>query len=103
LTRALRSHGERTNNKKLGLVTADDVMAGCCAMLSVFIREPEFQGQTKDKLSSPEAQRLVENVVRDHFDHWLAEAPAEADKLLGFVIDCAEDRVKRKHEKEDDR
>ena len=57
-------------------------------MLSVFIREPEFQGQTKDKLSSPDAQRLVENVVRDHFDHWLAESPAEADKLLDFVIDC---------------
>ncbi len=69
-------------------------------MLSVFIREPEFQGQTKDKLSSPDAQRLVETVVRDHFDHWLAEHPAEADKLLGFVIDCAEDRLRKKQEKE---
>jgi topoisomerase-4 subunit B len=100
LTRALRSHGERTNNKKTALVTADDVMSAACGVLSVFIREPEFQGQTKDKLSSPEAQRMVETVVRDHFDHWLAESPAEADKLLDFVIEQAEDRLKKRQEKE---
>jgi len=100
LTKALRTYGERANNRKTSLVTADDVMDAACAVLSVFIREPEFQGQTKDKLSSPDAQRLVENVVRDHFDHWLAESPAEADRLLGFVIDCAEDRLKRRQEKE---
>src|SRR5471032_3102594 len=100
LTKGLRAHGERANNRKTAVITADDVMEAACAVLSVFIREPEFQGQTKDKLSSPDAQRLVENVVRDHFDHWLAESPAEADKLLGFVIDCAEDRLKRKQEKE---
>ncbi|MBI3675179.1 MAG: DNA topoisomerase IV subunit B [Proteobacteria bacterium] len=100
LTRALRNHGERVNNRKTALVTADDVMASASAMLSVFIREPEFQGQTKEKLSTADAQRLVENVVRDHFDHWLAESPAEADRLLDFVIDQAEDRLKRKQEKE---
>jgi topoisomerase-4 subunit B len=100
LTKALRAHGERANNRKTSLITADDVMDAACAVLSVFIREPEFQGQTKDKLSSPDAQRLVENVVRDHFDHWLAESPAEADRLLGFVIDCAEDRLKKRQEKE---
>jgi topoisomerase-4 subunit B len=69
-------------------------------VLSVFIRDPEFQGQTKDKLSTPDAQRLVENVVKDHFDHWLAENPQEADKLLLFVIDQAEDRLKKRQEKE---
>ncbi|HEY8253937.1 MAG TPA: DNA topoisomerase IV subunit B [Rhizomicrobium sp.] len=100
LVKALRAHGERTNNRKTSLITADDVMDSACAVLSVFIREPEFQGQTKDKLSSPDALRLVENVVRDHFDHWLAEHPAEADRLLGFVIDCAEDRLKKRQEKE---
>jgi topoisomerase-4 subunit B len=100
LTKALRDHGERANNRKTALITTDDVMNGACAVLSVFIREPEFQGQTKDKLSSPEAQKLVENVVRDHFDHWLAESPAEADKLLDFVITEAEDRLKRRQEKE---
>jgi topoisomerase-4 subunit B len=100
LTKALRSHGERTNNKKTAFVTADDVMAACCAVLSVFIREPEFQGQTKDKLSSPDAQRLVENVTRDHFDHWLAENPQEADKLFEFVVEQAEDRLKKRQEKE---
>jgi topoisomerase IV subunit B len=100
LTKGLGAHGERASNRKTSLITADDVMEAACAVLSVFIREPEFQGQTKDKLSSPDAQRLVETVVRDHFDHWLAESPAEADKLLGFVIDCAEDRLKRRQEKE---
>jgi topoisomerase-4 subunit B len=100
LTKSLRAHGERVNNRKTAVITADDVMDSAMAMLSVFIREPEFQGQTKDKLSSPDAQRLVENVVRDHFDHWLAESPAEADRLLGFVIDAAEDRVKKRQEKE---
>ncbi|HEY1708116.1 MAG TPA: DNA topoisomerase IV subunit B [Rhizomicrobium sp.] len=100
LTRALRGHGERVNNRKTSLITNDDLMAQACAVLSVFIRDPEFQGQTKDKLSTPDAQRLVENVVRDHFDHWLAEHPQEADKLLDFVIDQAEDRLKRRAEKE---
>jgi topoisomerase-4 subunit B len=100
LTKALRTHGERANNRKTALITTDDVMASACAVLSVFIREPEFQGQTKDKLSTPDAQRLVENVMRDHFDHWLAESPAEADRLLGYVVDQAEDRLKRRQEKE---
>ena len=100
LTKALRAQGERVNNRKTSLITADDLMDSACAVLSIFIREPEFQGQTKDKLSSPDAQRLVENVVRDHFDHWLAESPVEAGKLLDFVIDCAEDRLKKRQEKE---
>jgi topoisomerase-4 subunit B len=100
LTKGLRTHGERVNNRKTALITADDIMDSGLAMLSVFIREPEFQGQTKDKLSSPDAQKLVENVVRDHFDHWLAESPAEADRLLNFVIEAAEDRLKKRQEKE---
>jgi topoisomerase-4 subunit B len=101
LTRALRTYGE--GNRKIALITTDDVMSGACAVLSVFIRDPEFQGQTKDKLSTPEAQRLVENVVKDHFDHWLAESPQEADRLLEFVIDQAEDRLKKRQEKETQR
>ncbi|MBV8976185.1 MAG: DNA topoisomerase IV subunit B [Alphaproteobacteria bacterium] len=103
LTRALRAHGERVNSRKTALVTPDDLMAQACAVLSVFIREPEFQGQTKEKLSTPDAQRLVENVVRDHFDHWLAENPADADRLFNFVLDLAEDRLRRRQEKETQR
>ena len=100
LARSLRSHGERTNNRKTNLLSPDDIMAAACAVLSIFIREPEFQGQTKEKLSTPDAQRLVENVVRDHFDHWLAENPQDADRLLAFVIEQAEDRLKRKAERD---
>ena len=100
LTKSLRAHGERANNRKTNLITTDDVMATACAVLSVFIRDPEFQGQTKDKLSNAEAQRLVENVIKDHFDHWLAESPADADRLLNFTIDQAEDRLRKKQERE---
>ena len=100
LTKSLRAYGERAGNRKTALITPDDVMESACAVLSIFIREPEFQGQTKEKLSSPEAQRLSENVLRDHFDHWLAEHPQDADALLRFVIDAAEERLKRREEKE---
>src|SRR6202012_123748 len=100
LTKALRAHGERINNRKTAMITADDVMSGACAVLSVFIREPEFQGQTKDKLLSPDAQRLTETIVRDHFDHWLAESPADAGNALDFVSEEAESRLKRRQEKE---
>jgi topoisomerase IV subunit B len=100
LTKGLRAHGERVNNRKTSLVAPDDVMAAACATLSVFIREPEFQGQTKEKLSSSDATRLVENIVRDHFDHWLAQNPQEADRLLNFVIDQADERLKRRQERE---
>ena len=103
LTRGLRAHGERVNNRKTSTIAPDDVMATACAVLSVFIREPEFLGQTKEKLSTPDAQRLVETIVRDHFDHWLAESPADADKLLAFVIDQADDRLRRKQERETQR
>jgi len=100
LTKGLRAHGERANNRKTSLIAPDDVMAAACGTLSVFIREPEFQGQTKEKLSSADATRLVENIVRDHFDHWLAQNPQEADKLLEFVIDQADERLKRRQERE---
>jgi topoisomerase-4 subunit B len=75
-------------------------MATCAAMLSVFIREPEFQGQTKDKLATVEAGRIVENAVRDAFDHWLAASPQQANRLLDWVIDRAEERLRRRQEKE---
>jgi topoisomerase IV subunit B len=100
LTRSLRAFGERTGNRKTSLITPDDVMSGACAVLSIFIREPEFQGQTKEKLSTGDAQRLVENCLRDHFDHFLSENPQEAEALLGFAIDAADDRLRKRQEKE---
>jgi topoisomerase-4 subunit B len=75
-------------------------MVGAGCMLSVFIREPEFQGQTKDRLATAEAQRIVENAIKDPFDHWLAGHPQQANKLLDFVIDRAEERVRRRQEKD---
>src|SRR6202012_4633134 len=75
-------------------------MVGAGCMLSVFIREPEFQGQTKDRLATAEAQRIVENAIKDPFDHWLAGNPAQANKLLDFVVDRAEERVRRRQEKD---
>ncbi|WP_417852058.1 DNA topoisomerase IV subunit B [Blastochloris viridis] len=101
LTRGLKDHAERVNqSKRASAITAEDVTAGCAAMLSVFIREPEFQGQTKDKLASSEATRLVDSAVRDAFDHWLAGNPNQASKLLDWVIDRAEERLRRRQEKD---
>ena len=100
LLRSLKDYAELANNKRAGVITADDVMVQSGAMLSVFIREPEFQGQTKDKLATIEATRIVETTVRDHFDHWLTGHPAQADKLLSWIIDRAEERVRRRQEKE---
>ena len=87
-------------NRKAGRVTADDVLGGGCAMLSVFIREPQFQGQTKEKLSSPEAARLVESTVKDHFDHWLSGDPEAANGLLERIVERAEERLKKRQVKE---
>ncbi len=100
LLRSLKDYADLANNKRAGVITADDVMVQSGAMLSVFIREPEFQGQTKDKLATFEATRIVETTVRDHFDHWLTGHPAQADKLLSWIIDRAEERVRRRQEKE---
>lgn len=100
LTRGLKAYGEMTGNKKVSMITTDDVMTSAAAMLSVFIREPEFVGQTKDKLATVEAQRIVENGIRDPFDHWLAASPQQANKLLEWVLDRAEERLRRRKEKE---
>ena len=100
LSKSLREFGERVGNKKAQQITAEDVMSTGASMLSVFIREPEFQGQTKEKLATQEAQRIVENTVKDAFDHWLTDAPVQAQKLLEWVIEQAEDRLKRKRDKE---
>ena len=100
LSKGLRDFGERVGNSRAAQVTADDVLGTAAAMLSVFIREPEFQGQTKDKLATQEATRIVENAVRDAFDHWLADSPQQATKLLDWAVDQAEERLKRKREKE---
>ncbi len=100
LTRGLKAYAELTGEKRGALVTADDVMAEAGALISVFIRNPEFQGQTKERLSSADAQRLVEGALRDPFDHWLAGQPKTAAALLAFVVDRAEERLKRRKEKE---
>ena len=74
--------------------------APMAAKLSVFLREPQFQGQTKEKLTSTEAARLVETALRDRFDHWLAGDPTQADNLLAFVIERAEERLRRRESKD---
>ena len=101
LTRGLKDHAERVGQgKRAASITSDDVMTGAGAMLSVFIREPEFQGQTKDRLATAEAQKIVEQAIKDPFDHWLAGNPLQANKLLDFVVERAEERVRRRQEKD---
>jgi topoisomerase-4 subunit B len=101
LLRGLKDHAERIGQgKRAAPVTSDDVMTGAGAMLSVFIREPEFQGQTKDRLATAEAQKIVEQAIKDPFDHWLAGNPTQANKLLDYVVERAEERLRRRAEKE---
>ena len=100
LTKGLRAFGEIIGNKKAAQITAEDIFNEAELMLSVFIREPQFQSQTKDRLTSPEAARLVENAVRDHFDHFLADNMERGKAMLGFILEKAEDRLKRKAERE---
>ena len=100
LLKGLKNYADLTQNKRAAQITTDDVMISAVGMLSVFIREPEFVGQTKDRLATVEAQRLVENILRDPFDHYLTGNPGEADKLLDWVIERSEERLRRRKEKE---
>nr|WP_246472828.1 DNA topoisomerase IV subunit B [Pelagibacterium limicola] len=103
LLRSLKNYADLVGNKRASVITSEDVLSHCGAMLSVFIREPEFVGQTKDKLASTEATRIVDNAIRDAFDHWLTASPNQANKLLEWTIERAEERVRRRKEKEIDR
>jgi topoisomerase-4 subunit B len=101
LTKGLRAYADLTGAaKRAASVTADDVFAGACGMISAFVREPEFVGQTKDRLASAEAARLVEGAVRDHFDNWLAADPRRAGAVLDYAIERANERLRRRAEKE---
>ena len=100
ITKGLRNFGELTGTKKANEITAEDIMGHSGLLLSVFIKGPEFVGQTKDKLSTVAAFRLVEGAVRDRFDHWLAGSPKEADKLLSWAVERAEERQRRRKQKE---
>ena len=101
LLRGLKDHAERNGQgKRAAPITSEDVMVGAGAMLSVFIREPEFQGQTKDRLATADAQKVVEQAIKDPFDHWLAGNPLQANKLLDFVTERAEERLRRRQEKD---
>jgi len=100
LAKGLRAFGELTGTKKAKDISADDVMTGAEVMLSVFIREPQFQSQTKDRLTSPEAARLVENAMRDHFDHFLSDNMERGKALLGEVMERMDERLRRKQERE---
>jgi topoisomerase-4 subunit B len=100
LLKGLKAYAERVGEKRGGILTAEDVIAQAGSLISVFIRNPEFQGQTKERLSSSSAQRLVENVLRDPFDHWLTGQPKAAAALLAFVADRAEERLKRRKDRD---
>ncbi len=103
LLRGLKAYGEMISNKKASIITAEDVLGGACALLSVFIRDPQFQGQTKEKLATPLATKLVEGQIRDHFDHWLSGHPERARVLLERVIERADERMKRRQDREQNR
>ena len=100
LLKGLKAHGERVGHKKIGQITGDDVMGSVASVISVFVREPEFVGQTKDKLSTTEATRQVEGAVRERFEEWLAADPARSGLVLDGVVDKADERLRRRAEKD---
>ncbi len=100
LVKGLKAHGDLTGNKRVAQVTADDMAMFTASMISVFVRDPEFVGQTKDKLSTPEAGKIVETQVRDAFDHWLADDTARAARVTDFLVERAEERLRRRLEKD---
>jgi topoisomerase-4 subunit B len=98
--RSLREYGDRTGNRRAEQITAEDAMDGAVVLLSLFIKEPQFQGQTKDRLGMPEAQKTVEAVMKDHFDHWLHDDAAAAKALLEHVVNRLEERLRRRQERD---
>ncbi|RJE85296.1 DNA topoisomerase IV subunit B [Paracoccus onubensis] len=100
ILKGIRAYGELVNNKKAAQITREDLLTGGCALVSCFIREPEFVGQTKDRLATTEAHKLVEGAVRDHFDNWLAADTKSAGAILDFLVLRAEERLRRRQEKE---
>src|SRR5690349_4792598 len=96
LLKGLRAWGEQRGNRRAAQVVAEDLLGPSAVKLSVFLRDPQFQGQTKEKLTTVEATRLIETALRDRFDHWLAGDPMQADNLLTFVVERAEDRLRRR-------
>jgi topoisomerase-4 subunit B len=103
ILKGVRAYGELVRNRKAAEITREDLLAGGCALVSCFIREPEFVGQTKDRLATADAARLVEGAVRDHFDNWLAANTKSAGAILDFLILRAEERLRRRQEKETQR
>jgi len=100
ILKSIKTYGERINSRKSKDITREDLTLGSCALVSCFIQEPEFVGQTKDRLATVEAQKLVENSVRDHLDNWLASDSKSANAILDFLILRAEERLRRRQEKE---
>ncbi|MBS1303125.1 DNA topoisomerase IV subunit B [Loktanella sp. SALINAS62] len=103
ILKGIKAYGELTNNRKAATITREDLIVGGCALVSCFIREPEFVGQTKDRLATVDAQRMVNAAVSDHFDNWLAADNKSAGAILDFLILRAEERLRRKQEKETSR
>jgi topoisomerase IV subunit B len=100
LLRGVRGYGELVGNRRVAQASGEDVSSGAAILLSLFIRDPQFQGQTKERLASGEATKLVENAVKDHFDHWLSGDPAAARLLLDRIAERAEERQRRRQQRE---
>ena len=100
LLKGIRAWGEQRSNRRASQITGEDITTSMAGKLSAFVRDPQFQGQTKEKLTSGDAARLVETAMRDRFDHWLAGNPQGADNLLTFLIERAEERLRRRENKD---
>ena len=103
LVRGLKRYADLTGNRKGSIITADDVIDGAAGLVSVFIEQPQFQGQTKERLVSVEATTLGESIIGDNFEHWLTGDKEAGTALLEHVVAKAEERVRRKQDREQQR
>ena len=87
LSKAIRNHMETHKLTPKGVkVTADDIREGLVALLSVYVEEPQFQGQTKDRLNNPEVTAQIESSVRTAFEQWLLNNKTAAESIIARVI-----------------
>ncbi len=94
LNKAVRNYIDTHNLTPRGVkITHEDIREGLVAIVSVFVAEPQFQGQTKDRLNNPEVQPVVESAVRPLLEQWMNENRSIADAVIARIIAAARARA----------
>jgi DNA gyrase subunit B len=97
LVKAVRAFMEAKKITVKGVsISAEDIREGGVGLLSIYVKEPQFQGQTKDRLNNPEVAAAVEGALRPALEQWLLENPSSAEAVVARTIQAARARAARK-------